>query len=231
MLKWLKRDRHEHAIGDGTSFSISLLLPGQRKLTGKLVDANTSGATISFPAGECPDLEKGERIRLSLMPAKSQKAVALDALVKGSTASRNRILYEFGFIDLSHLLKDMDPVLLDLFNRRGRQRVGPGPLNPIDVVLDWNGLSTRGSMFDISLTGIAVRVQATVARKLENVNQISITFVLPEQKDRCRLVGRSVRLKPLQQGVLIGIEFDRKKTERVRQQEQWISNYVMRRAV
>lgn len=232
MLKWLKRDGDKHHRAeseDDTPFSFSLLLPGQKKLAGELADVNMSGAAISFPAAQCPDFATDERIRLSLMLLKSQKSLILDALVKGSKSSQDRILYQFTFIDTTHLFRDLDPALTSLFNRRGAFRVGPDPLTPIGVTLDCDGHSTKGSILDISLTGISLGVEKTVSRRFEYADQISMTFRLPGQKDVFRMVGRNVHLVSLQKGVRLGIEFDRKETENIRQQEQAISRYVMQR--
>jgi len=213
----------------GAPYSFSLLLPGQKKVTGELAGVDMSHAAMSFPVRECPNLERDERIRLSLTLVESRKTLDMDALVKGSRSSKDRVLYQFKLIDTDRLLREQDPVLTGLFNRRGAFRVKPDPQDPISVDLIRNIHSGKGSMIDISTLGVALRVLPSSAPWHRYADQVSISFTLPGSGDTFRLDGRIARVSPLEKGTVLGVEFDRDKTKRIRPQEQSISRYVLQR--
>lgn len=232
MPKWFKKDKgRQHRVESKADmpFSFSLILPGQEKLAGNMADVSMDGAAISFPAKKCPDFEREERVRLSLFIYESGKTVMLDALMKGSSRSRDAILYQFKFIDTTHLLRDLDPILVSYFNRREAFRVKPDPMNPIEVDLVGEKNSAKGLIIDISITGIALGVESSIARQIEYEDRITMTFILPACDTPFRIVGKTAHFEPQVNNVRYSIEFDREKTANIKQQEQSISRYVMQR--
>lgn len=207
----------------------SLILPHQKVLSGKLLDINANGAAISFPRETCPDFEKDERIRLRLSTSHSDKNWSLDALVVDWRRSQDSVLCQFKFIDTTKILQDLDPLLISYFNRREAFRVRPDPLEPITVNLKWKDILSKGEIMDISLTGVALRVESSIARQLEYADGIEMTFYLPTRSEPFHIIGKTAHFEPMPRDVRYAIKFDRKKTPHIRAQEQSISRYVMQR--
>ena len=153
----------------------------------------------------------------------------LDALVRDSKRDRDTLLYQFQFIDTTALLRDMDPTLMSYFNRRQAFRVRPDPLDPLEVTIAWDDLSTSGLIMDISTRGVALVVDRSTARKLENEDQISLTFKLPGDEAMLKIAGKPAHLVPVQKDVRYGILFLWKETAEAGQKERLISRYVMQR--
>lgn len=232
MSKWFNKQERKDSRGQQTGdtpFSFSLILPGQKKIAGVMADVSIDGATISFRAEKCPDFEQEERVRLSLFIFESGKTVMLDALVKGSSRTQGTIQYQFGFIDTTHLLRDLDPVLVSYFNRRDAFRVKPDPNVPIMVRLMWEDHSAKGLMIDISETGIALGVDAAVARKVEYADPITMTFILPECDTPLRMVGKTAHFEPKANNIRYSIEFDQEKTADFKEHQRSITRYLMQR--
>lgn len=210
-------------------FSFDLMLPGRKKLAGNLADVNMEGAAISFPVEQCPALKNSERIRLALTIFETKKTMLLDAVVNGSRTVQDRILFQFRFIDTTHILKDPDPVLSGYFNRRESFRVRPDLSEPIRVSFKWEGKSVEGSILDISLTGIGLALEPKVARQLEYAKQITMTFRLPDETMPFEIVGNTTNFIPVGKLVRYGIQFDRKETMNIRNKERRILKYIMQR--
>ncbi|MEE8399834.1 MAG: PilZ domain-containing protein [Desulfobacterales bacterium] len=232
MAKWFKnnkRKQQQSKSGPDIPFSFSLVLPGQKKLAGVATDASMEGATISFPPEACPDFEPEERVRLSLFIYATEKTVMFEALVMRSDRSEVAVRCQFGFIDTTHLLRDLDPILVSYFNRREAFRVQPDLVEPIEVDLTWGNNSARGVVIDISLTGIALSLKPLIARQLEYADRMTMTFVLPESGGSMRIVGKTAHFEPIAGNIRYSIEFDREKTDNIEQQERIISKYLMQR--
>jgi len=210
-------------------FSFSLSLPGRKQLAGTIGDVNSEEVSVSFPARQCPELVKNERIQLVCTITDTKKTLPIDVSVKESIKSRDMILFQFKFIDNTRLLRDLDSPLLSYFNRREAFRVNPDPVVPIDTDLAWRNTTAKGTVIDISITGIALSVDASTARRLEKTNRVAITIQLPNTEKPIDIVGNKANFIPMQKNVRYGFEFNRKETANIRKKERLILKYIMQR--
>ena len=230
LFKKERRKRNQTGPESDVPFEFNLMLSGRRELPGTLVDVSLGGAAISFPQDRCPIFEKDERVRLSLRKKQSEESIMLDSLVRDGKTDQGTRLYQFQFIDTSILLRDLDPTLMSYFNRREAFRVRPDPLDPIDVTIVSDEITVNGLIMDISITGIALAMDRSSARKLEYKEEITLTFMLPDHEGgMLTIIGKPAHFVPLENDVRYGISFLWKETGETGQKERLISRYVMQR--
>jgi hypothetical protein len=231
-VKLFKREKREKSSGKSGSavpFEFSLMLPGRIRLAGKMVDVSLRGAAISFPCDKCPVFEPEERVRLRLGMKASGDAIMLDAWARDSSEDQNTRLYQFEFVDTTVLLRDLDPTLMDYFNRREAFRVRPDSLDPVDVTITKDDITISGPIMDISITGVALHVDRSAERELEGKDDVSLTIRLPDDNTRMEIIGKPAHVVRVERGARYGISFLWKETENAGLKERLISRYVMHR--
>ena len=222
-----KREKYRDGSDSSVPFSLNLILPGRKILPGYLIDINMDGTAISFPSEYCPDFAPDERVRLHLMMTESQKAVFIDAIYKGSSTNKDMKQCRFQFVNPGSFLHDLDVSALSYFNRRQAFRVKPVETPLLKVFLSWDGGSTVGSMTNISITGMGLRIEATVAQTFVLSGLMTLSFQLPNHEDTLKLVGKVIHHRPLGEAVIYGIEYDKNKTEDFYRQETAIAAFVL----
>ncbi len=210
-------------------FEFSLVLPNKQQVQGYLVDLNMDGAAITFPAGECPDFQADERVRLSLTIRQTEKKILMDAHVRGLRKDKTGSLCQFKFIDTSSVIHKLDQILLSYFNRREAFRVSTDLNRPIEVDIEWDDKSAKGWLIDVSINGMCLGIEGDINVVFKPSDQLILSFCLPEHELPLTIVGKVVRRTPTGKHARYGVNFDWKQTEDFRKQERAIHQYTMQR--
>jgi c-di-GMP-binding flagellar brake protein YcgR len=232
MFKRSKAEKGKESPGKpepSVPFQFSLMLPDRRLFPNDIVDISMGGAAMVFKADECPDFPRNENVKLILIMTHTRKTVEIEATVTDSRTSKGTKLYHFQFVDPQILDQELDPSLLDYFNRRNAFRVNCVVTPPLEVTLKRDGVLDQGWIIDISKTGMGFGVKPKVAEKLGSPVRLTLTFKLPGAQMPVKLEGKVAHRTPHTKVVRYGIEFNWKETEGSQQHETAINSYILRR--
>ena len=146
-MKLFTRDSRKQYRNNGKDFSpfqFNLVLPGRELLPGAIFNTSMNGAAIAFEHQRLPNLALNERVKLQLTMTQSKKIIMVDATLKHLKNANNNVICRFQFTDPSSLAKNLDISLMSYFNRREAYRVKPDINEPIEVDVEWNGVSIQG---------------------------------------------------------------------------------------
>ena len=114
---------------------------------------------------------------------------------------------------------------------RSHQRVRPSDRQPIDVHIHLGSMEplVRGTLIDLSTTGIAIEVSTEDEARVIDADPISVRFEFPGESRPLLLVGKIRNRRLLDNGVKYGIEFDAVASRRFPQQRGRIQRYICQR--
>ena len=128
LKKWFGREQRQQQRSQVEppsldSFSVYLEISEQESLPCKVRDLSISSASVSFPAEQCPDLDPGDKVKLTIIVAQLQETIPLNGLVKECTTEENTKCITFIFEDSSRFNARLDSSHLSFLNSRQSYRV------------------------------------------------------------------------------------------------------------
>ncbi len=133
-----------------------------------------------------------------------------------------------------YTLRVAEPAVLAFLGARdlrGNPRVRPGSEEKVEVNLYLGGQAplVRGSLYDLSSTGLAVWLPAEEDVRWNEASEVSVRFTIPGEKKPTLLVGAIRNRTLLNDGIKYGIAFDEAATKRFSEQWEDIKRYIRRR--
>jgi hypothetical protein len=234
LKKWFGREQRQQQRAQIEppsldSFSIYLELADQESLPCKVRDLSISSASVSLTAEQCPGLDHGDKVKLTVIVAQLQETIPLNGLVKECTAGEHTTNITFIFEDSSRFNARLDASHLSFLNSRQSYRVEMADTrHHTEVSLAWDGGSAAGWINDLSLSGMGLGVEPRVAQLLSSTDRLELTFSLRGCDATLRLVGQIRYQRPNGNNFHCGIMFDQHQSTGYQQQERIIASFLTR---
>ena len=224
-----RRRWYRNTVREDDDLQVALQLADRSVVSGEPLDLMMDGAGVRFNQ-TTPALEMGEQVVLTFTSRLIEDSVQASAVVVNRTELGASRRYGFRFTDYSQLESQLSQEIFRLFNRRGSHRVVPHPDAPVQVTLEGipNGGATRVNLIDVSATGMALRIPATVESAMVETSDVKFSLLLPGRQDPLKLEGiiRNRRLEEL--GIHYNVEFTLDPDD-ARHQQGVINDYVLKR--
>ena len=128
LKKWFGREQrkqHRTQIESPSldSFSICLELADQESLPGKIRNISVTSASVSFPSEQCPELDPGDKVILTVTVAQLQEIIHLNGRIQECIPEGHATTISFIFEDSSRFNARLDASHLSFLNARQSYRV------------------------------------------------------------------------------------------------------------
>jgi c-di-GMP-binding flagellar brake protein YcgR len=182
---------------------------GKGPVQAGVVNLSLEGTNIEMPRHLDPGLEPGEVVSLELRHTGETWRIETPAQVeqdvpRGSANAR----YGLTFLNMGSLYAQMENTLGLYFNRRRHQRVRPEEHQDILVRLRQGGQKPRGTLHDLSLSGMCVALDLVAAASLQGERPIEFAFDLPDSRGILEGVAQAVSKRRLGRNEFLSLEFD-----------------------
>lgn len=202
---------------------------GQEVIPGELLDLSAHGVGLNVNREKGKALNLGDAIEVGITRLSHGKVITPAKVVYMASGSEKMQRIGVEFINIGNLYSQLDGLFARVFNRRASNRVRPSLDRKLYVHLSWGGTSHKGTVVNISETGLGLTMPAADAGSLVGVKDVSISMRLPgESTDlQGRAIVRSVSV--VGDRVIVGLMFDFDSP--LEQHKPAIVNYIERRVI
>jgi c-di-GMP-binding flagellar brake protein YcgR len=206
-----KERREQYRVGPSRQQPITarLVLESVELGEGECIDLSIGGAWVEFLAADVSGLASGDVCALSIRAALHPDAVhAAARVVSVLPLEEDRVRIGFQFTNRIELYAQLDEVYAPCFNRRRHVRATSDAELRVPVAIVWRNGSVEGTARDLSEGGLGVEVPLGQLKPLERVEEVEMTFRLPDDPAPIVCRGRIRGRVNLERVSLLGIEFD-----------------------
>jgi len=225
-----RRRWYRNTVREEDDLQVAVRLANGSVVSGVPLDLMMDGAGVRFNPATIPALEMGQQVVLTFSSSLIEDSLRASAIVVNRTEQGASRRYGFRFTDYHELESQLSQEIFRLFNRRGSHRVVPHTDAPVEVTLEGilNGGEARVNLIDISATGMALRIPATVESAMVGTSNVKFSLLLPGLRDPLKLEGiiRNRRLEEV--GIHYNVEFTLDPGD-ARYQQGVINDYVLKR--
>ena len=229
-MKMERRRWYRNTVREEDDLQVAVRLANGSVVSGVPLDLMMDGAGVRFNPATIPALEMGQQVVLTFTSRLIEDSVQASAIVVNRTEQGSSRRYGFRFTDYCELERQLSREIFRLFNRRGSHRVVPHPDAPVEVTLEGiqDGGEVRVNLIDVSATGMALRITATVESAMVETSNVKFSLLLPGHQDPLKLEGiiRNRRLEEV--GIHYNVEFTLELGD-ARSHQGVINDYVLKR--
>lgn len=172
-------------------------------------DLSLEGVGIEVPFHLDPQFEPGEVVQIHLRHAKESWVVQTAARVEQDQPDGGaNVRYGLTFLNMGNLYAQLEDTLGKYFNRRRHARVHLPDNEEVIVRLRQGGHRPRGSMVDLSSSGMCVALSVVAAASLRSAEPLQLVFELPQRKTTFEGRARVVDRRRLGATEFLSFEFD-----------------------
>jgi len=213
-----------------TLIEVTLLAPGTPPTPGQILELGDEGAVVRFPQPGAPVVAIAQRVLLRLASRRSSHKIEVPAAARLSREEERSRLVDFEFAASAKASRPVRLSILSLLERRVRFRVLPALTSSIEVaLLAGRKVLRRGTVADVSETGIGAWVRGRGEGPLAGVFDIRMTFRLPSSREGNDLLGWIRTRAASGAGIRYGIEFDPERSPDFERQSEGIRRYMTER--
>jgi c-di-GMP-binding flagellar brake protein YcgR len=188
--------------------SATLVLDDADLGEGECIDLSIGGAWVEFSAADVSGLAAGDLCVLRIRAALHPDAVhASSRVVSSVVLDDDRVRVGFQFTDRIELYAQLDEIYAPCFNRRRHVRASSDAELRVPVTIAWRNGSIEGTARDLSEGGLGVEVPLGQLKALERVEEVDLSFRLPEEPETIACRGTIRGRVNLPRTSLLGIEF------------------------
>ncbi len=229
-MKMERRRWYRNTVREEDDLQVEVQLASGMVVSGVPLDLMMDGAGVRFDPTTCPALEMGQQVVLTFTSRLIEDSLRASAIVVNRTEQGASRRYGFRFTDYHELESQLSQEIFRLFNRRGSHRVVPHADAPVEVTLEGiqDGGDVRVNVINVSATGMALRIPATVESAMVGTSNVKFSLLLPGHRDPLKLEGiiRNRRLE--EEGIHYNVEFALELGD-ARRHQGVINDYVLKR--
>jgi hypothetical protein len=210
--------------------AVRLCVPDRPTLLGEPITIHSDGLRARFPADQDLGVALGSKVLIEFTCKGWRSPVGTVGRLHFRHDDDSLRELGFSFVKRRDVDEELFPRLRALFNRRGATRALPDPKEPIDVYLDeaCTGRSIRGTLIEISSTGLSMQVDAEAG--FVDARECRVSFHLPGPEVVSLSLAVHIRERRLCSNcVQLGLEFDAVRTATILSQRDKILEYVVKR--
>lgn len=211
---------------DDAPVSVAMHIRRVGSFPAKLLDLSIRGAGVQF-GDEAPDAAVGDRVHLVFGMNVLDKPFMAKAFVRSRLEVDSGRRYGLVFQEPEKIEAALPDALGPLFNRRAAVRVEPKQKIEVDLeafVEPTGWAATTSSVADLSVSGMAVHVDADFERALKKQDRLRLAFELG--RTEFNFGARIVNRRLAKGTVRWGMQFERERSARFEEQQAAIESFV-----
>lgn len=201
---------HHSSIPDASDLSACISFGDEGPPIGvELLDMNIQGAGLRMPFHLAPSTAADQFVELVVSHALDGWRVTTPARVtRVAKIDEQHVHVGLQFVNLGDLYAQLDDALGRYFNRRSTLRVQPAEGEEVRVRIAYQHHRLRGNAFDVSRTGVGVRLSLVQAAIFKTGEAVHLKLEIPTIKASLEAPASVRHGYRLREDVVLGMEFE-----------------------